>query len=341
MMTRDTAPNTCAVWRAMVAALLMVAASASVIVAQATAGNLSLGAFYDVPSAAAVERPAGIRDVALGADRTTFVLDHRSRQLLAFDSAGRVLARRSLESDDVTGYLIAAQAHEVAVYDAVKSRLVRYELRGNRFADEGSFAVMPETAKAMCMMGDTIYVLAHHGDQILQLYSRDGRHVRSFGVAPGSSLSVQRAIVGAGAQLACSSESSLVVVAFAAWPQVMAFQGNGVKKWEYSIQNFHGILIKTLGDGTVEFSAPNGPLDAVASLLELGQGSVAVQILRRTNAARTAEPETIVLRLADGRSQGQTTIVPLMRHATPSGMLTVPPDAPLRVRVYPFRFSGR
>jgi len=302
---------------------------------------LTIGSQVDIP-ARGKNQLSSIRDVAVSADGTVYVLDPRAQRFDAFSVDGTLVATASLSDRDgknITGHLLAPLPTGGAiVYDAAANRIHRYSLRGGMLKEVGSVTVGVETAKDICVLGDTLYLLAYRNDRIVQAYLTDGRHLGSFGVPPGSTTAVRRAVVGAGGHLSCSVRSRTVTVELTASDRITAFHSDGTEAWQYIIPGFQGISFRTKPDGGVQISTDATSRDGVASIFGTGTAYTTIQVIRlRPGETRI---ESTMLRNSDGAPVATLSTIPMMREANASFMIETPSALRIRALFYHVQNKG-
>ena len=331
----------------MMALAIIVLTTPSPIHAQVADGAqstvLRIEASTEVPQGSRVQLTS-MRDVAVSAHGTVFMLDSRSDQVDAFLSTGQLRAQLTLTKpgakNHVAGYLIAPfDTDGVLVYDAFARRVHAYVWAHGVLAETGTVSVGSEMVKDMCALGDTVYLLSNRQGRMIQAYRLDGRFLGAFGTSPGSNPFVQSALVDAGGTLACSEASGAVIVELAADGSVSAFHRDGSTMWKFAIPDFSGLSVRTMPDNSVQLSWSGSSRDAVASIFPVGPADVAVQVRRL--AASGAQLETIVVRIRDGTAVGTQHDIPMMRRAGRASMIGTEGAAPVHARLYRFQFDGK
>ncbi|HEY5218990.1 MAG TPA: hypothetical protein VIJ16_04230 [Gemmatimonadaceae bacterium] len=284
-----------------------------------------------------------MRDVAVSAHGTVFMLDSRSDKVDAFVSTGQLRAQLTLTKpgakNHVAGYLITPfDTDGVLVYDAIAGRVHAYTWAQSVLAETRAVSVGPEMVKDMCALGDTVYLLSNRQSHMIQAYRLDGRFLKAFGTSPGSNPFVQSALVDAGGNLACSEAAGAVIVELAADGSVSAFHRDGSAMWKFAIPDFSGLAARTMPDSSVQLSWSGSSRDAVASIFPVGPADVAVQVRRL--APGGAQLETIIVRVRDGTAVGTQNDIPMMRRAGRASMIGTEGAPPVHARLYRFRFDS-
>jgi hypothetical protein len=274
-------------------------------------------------------RPAGVIGDTLSSTDTTvgsvletaitsrgqvLVLDGADDRLLAFDAAGRMLARAGGTGggpgelrDPVALSVIAGDSvlvvdrtlRRVLVFTSIEEALWAVKRFDLDFGPEGA-----------CLLRGELFLIGSKGDVYLHRYDRARTTVSSLSpVAPEPALeqgdaiaAYRRFALGAG-RLACDDESGLLVHAPSARREVYGIHPDGRFAWTITLDSL-ALRVITPGAGGVRFDIDPafGYAESVARVTPLGGGQ-ALLIVRRTfarDARREAEYWAIVIDIARG-----------------------------------------
>lgn len=303
--------------------------------------TLMLTSQLDIPKSAQ-DHLTNVRAVAVTHGGAALILDAQRGRLGMYSREGSLVhdVPVGLVGNAAVPVLIAPfGAGGFLVYDAVGHRVNMYTDGDRSVVKSGSISVMPETAKDMCTLGDTVYLLADHDDRTIHMYGMHGRIQRSFGLAPGSNRPVRSAVVGAGGHMACSEKSGTIVAAFVAAGRVSAFRTDGARLWDYAVPDFHGIEIRTLPDSSAQLRWSGNDRDGVVSVFSLDGGYAAVQVRRMRPTGNRLE--TIILRLRDGVAVGSQINIPLVTRSAGVFLIGTDDVQPLHARLYTYRLDAK
>lgn len=242
------------------------------------------------------------------------VLDGAERRVLAFDDAGRVLARGAGVGDG-PGELRDPVALAVIAGDSlvlVDRTLRRIEVLtpvedGLRPARSISLDFAPEAA---CVLEGDLFLLGSSGDVYLHRLAASGELASSWSPVPANpSLESQDAIAGylrfalGGGRLACDGEVGLLVHAPDFHRQVYGIHPDGRIAWTLPLDS---LVLRTITPrpGGVRFGLDpaHGYAEHVLRVTMLGSGQAQVLITRRFARDANREPEirAIIVDVASG-----------------------------------------
>jgi hypothetical protein len=215
-----------------------------------------------------------VTDAVIDAHRNVYVLDALSFHVKVFSRVGVFLASAGRRGPGPGEFLAPVSiairgADEVLVLDQSNSRIERWRFSGKALDRIGSYPI-PFFARKMCVLGTRIFVLGHHGSNLLHELDQSGAIARSFAPGPLQQTTTQ-ARLRAPNQLWCDEEAGELVIAHRLYPELFIYSANGSLRKTIRAEPFRQIVVTTRGAGVVTYSNPkDGPYDVIVSTAVIG-----------------------------------------------------------------------
>lgn len=199
---------------------------------------------------------------ALGARRTTYVLDGAVHRITALDSAGRVVTAIGRSGRGPSEMLDPRQIQfSNETLQVLDSHNGIIELVMTDDAIQQAVATqLPFQASSFCTMHGRLYAFGLMSGNTIHEFTTAGKHLRSFGSTFGPDHNTLRQVISSEGLLACMPDSKVVVAMSTLLPTVRAFSSvTGRLLWEDTVKSFVPTMMQPIDDNRYWMgSGPDG-----------------------------------------------------------------------------------
>ena len=279
------------------------------------------GALGIPPPATTHVEPLGDKLLAIDSETSTIqVLSLEGKLLSVQSNTGKNGAKLGRATRLVTG-----PDGDILVLDGQFPRLARFRLNGNALNFVGLMTLDKFASVAdACRIGGRLFVLGNSipaaQTKLIHVVSLSGEISSSFGApfGPAGASEQARIVFGAGG-LICVPSARLVIVASEVYPEVRAYDEDGVLKWTTTIPAFAQVSFREAAGG-VRYSYPEGGRwDRVTKVFQPAAHVLGLQVAKHDQASPTSAPalRTIVLSIGSGKILGVQRDIPAIVGASP------------------------